>query len=439
MSYFAAIGARYLALAVQFVLVILVTNTLSPADAGVYFATFGVVTTLFCLAGAGVPDGLVRTLGDKIAAGQKHALRRSCWVSLIFSASITAVMCVAGASILVGFGGTLGADAAFVALAAGWLFVYGLMFIVAQALVALRAPALGSFFFYSAINLCILCSSVPYLTLSQRPALTTLVAITIVAASIACGAGMVALVLQMRKYAPASHDTSSSRSVILLPAFRIGAPIAVSRMLQSMIYWIPVWVAAALLSAADGAVIGAAGRLLIAVTAVIAALRFSVRPTIVAAAAESDWSYIEHIGRRICLLTSSFTLVALVCLWVVGAPVLAILLGPEYGAAWAVLAILMIGALGEAFGGPVDEILKMTGAGTVVLFSLMVTVSLQAILAIALLPFGLNGVATAQALAFCALYAFQVIYLYRVRGILVMPLLPRHNDAAAIDQETTNL
>ncbi|AYE85110.1 lipopolysaccharide biosynthesis protein [Sulfitobacter sp. D7] len=436
MSYIAAIGARYLALAVQFVLVILVTNTLPPAEAGVYFATFGVVTTLFCLAGVGVPDGLVRTLGDQIATGQRYALRRSCWVSLAFGIAVTGAMCVAGSSILLSTGKTLGGDAAFVVLAAVWLFVYGAVFIIAQALVALRAPALGSFFFYSAINLCILCTSIPYLALAQTPNLFTLVQITVFAASVACAAGLVALILQLRKHPAASDHASGMQSPILLPAFKIGAPIAMSRMLQSMIYWIPVWVAAALLSAADGAVIGAAGRLLIAVTAVIAALRFSVRPAIVAAAAEGDWPGIERTGRKICLITTGFTLVALICLWAVGAPVLAALLGPEYGAAWVILAILMIGALGEAFGGPVDEILKMTGAGAVVLFSLIVTVSLQAILATALAPLGLNGVAAAQALAFCSMYAFQVAYLYRARGILVMPLPPRPRGAKAKHQRT---
>ena len=426
MKYIGAISARYLALAVQFILVILVTNTLAPAQAGMYFSAFGIVTTLFCLAGLGIPDGLVRSLGDQIAAGQRDSLRRSCLFSLVFGAISMGAICLAGFSSTIYLGITAGQGTSFVGLVAVWLFVYGMVFVVAQALVALQAPALGSFFFYSATNLCILCTSVPYLTFAQAPQLTTLLKITISAACIACFAGLLTLFSQIRR-ATSTQDMllGTNTPANLSLAFSIGGPIALSRMFQSMLYWIPVWVAAATLSTADSAVIGSSGRLLIAITAAIAALRFSVRPAIVAAAAQNDWLKIERIGRRICIFTTGVTLLAIFALWSTGAAVLGILLGDEYSAAWGILLILLIGALGEAFGGPVDEVLKMTGAGLVVLFGLIVTAGLQTALAFAAVPLGLTGFAGTQAFCFCLMYAAQVAYLYRIRGILIIPLPPR--------------
>ncbi|MCT4372280.1 hypothetical protein CLG85_018945 [Yangia mangrovi] len=409
--YIVAIGARYGALAIQFILVLLVARSLPQAQAGQYFVSFGLVATVFCLAGVGLPDGLVKSVGEDLSRQRADRVHDAIVKSGIISAITALTACALGSLVFL----ATGAQGDYVLLTAVWCFLYGMIFYAAQALVALRSAGLGAFFFYSSTNMYLLMTSVPYLLFWRDPTLTGLMFCTITAATLSL---VTALVFLSRALSPHTGRAKAD----LGPAFRTGSVIAVSRMLQAMIYWIPVWVCGALLGAADASVIATAGRLLIAVSAVIAALRFSVRPVIVAAAAEGDWPAIERTGRKIALFTTLLTLLAMLLMALIGKPVLLFLLGEEYAAAWGVLFVLIFGALGEAFGGPVDEVLKMTGHTTAVLLGLLVTVVLETALAIFLSPHGTLAIATAQATAFCAMYMYQVLYLQRKRGILIMPL-----------------
>lgn len=413
MRYLSAISSRYGALAVQFIIVLLVANRLPQADAGLYFVAFGIVATLFCLVGLGLPDGLVISFGRAISQGRTTAVRDALRRSLLWGGLSALLLFGGGATLAI----SLGNDVSYSVMTALWGMLYGMVFVAAQGLIALRSAALGSFFFYSATNLFFLFTSVPYLLLSAVPTLQGLMGMTLLASTCAASSAIVTLWRKARPYRGTDRAD-------LAPPVRAGAVIAVSRMLQSGIYWVPVWIATLLLGSTEAAVIATAGRLLIAVTAVIAALRFSVRPAIVAAEVEGDWSAIERLGRRISMATTVFTLTAMLGLWLIGKPVLGVLLGADYAAAWGVLMVLLIGALGESFGGPVDEVLKMTGDGQVVLRGLIVTVLLEATLAGLLAGQGIIAIAAAQALAFVGLYAYQVYRLSCLRGIRIMPLPP---------------
>lgn len=414
MRYSLAITARYGGLAVQFALVLLVANTLPPEAAGRYFVAFGLVTTLFCLVGLGLPDGLVIRLGQALAQGQSDVIKDA----------LHQMRCRAVASAVVLFGIGAGAaiwagqDPVYCALTAIWAGLYGMVFVAAQGLVALRAAAMGAFFFYSATNLALSASAVPYLLLSATPTLGGLMAVTIGAAALAACAGHLVLWQRARRFA-------GNRRIDLGPASRAGGLIALSRVLQSMLYWVPVWVTAAMLGSAEAAIIATAGRLLIGVSAAIAALRFSVRPAIVAAAAAHDWSGIEALGRRISLATTVFTLFAIVTLWLFGRPILDHLLGDAYVAAWPVLMILLLGALAEAFGGPVDEILKMTGNSRAVFYCLIVTIAFETVFSVGFAQHGVRAIAMAQVAGFTLLYGCQIVLLWRVRSVVVAPLFPR--------------
>ena len=412
MKYVAAIGSRYLALVVQFGLVMLVINTLPQNEVGIYFATFGLVTTLFCLAGLGLPDGMVKILGGHITRKHLDSIGTTCLRSLGVSAVTTVILCTVGAAVAL----WTGQPPVFVLLAALWLFLYGMVFAVSQALVALRSPGSGSFFFYSSTNIFILGTSVPYLLTFDHPTLIGLLSFTVLAATLSLLSASIALFGTLQNY-PGNAPAEG-----LKPAIQVGFVIALSRMLQSMLYWIPVWVATACLGASEAATIGTGGRLLIAVTAVIAALRFSARPDIVAATTMEDWATIENIGRGICTVAMTFTLLALLVLWTVGQPILAQLFSAEYAVVWPLLMVLIVGALGEAFGGPVDEILKMSGHAHIVFRTLLVIVAAEALLAAILAGQGVVAIAWSQALAFCAMYAFQVLFLHAKRGIWVLPV-----------------
>jgi O-antigen/teichoic acid export membrane protein len=290
-----------------------------------------------------------------------------------------------------------------------------MVFFAAQSLVALRLAGLGAFFFYSSTNIYLMFTAVPYLLFWPDPHINGLILCTITAASLSFITASIFLIRALSPYR--EHEKAK-----LGPTFRTGSIIAISRMLQAMIYWIPVWICGALLGPADASVLATAGRLLVAVSAVIAALRFSVRPMIVSAAAKSDWSTIENSGRRIALFTTLLTLAAMLLMVLIGRPILLLLFGPAYSPVWGVLFILLFGALGEAFGGPVDEVLKMTGHSPAVFFGLIVTIISETVLSIALSSHGIQAIAAAQSAAFCIMYGYQVAYLRYKRKILIMPV-----------------
>ncbi|MCY1707575.1 lipopolysaccharide biosynthesis protein [Pannonibacter sp. SL95] len=411
MQYVAAIASRYGALAIQFLLVLLVTHALPQEMAGQYFVAFGLVATLFCITGLGLPDGLVKTIGDQIADGNLGLIRSALWRTLLVGGLSGVLLFGLGAAVSVIFG----AAPVLAGLTATWCLLYGLVFVVAQCLVALRHSGLGSFFFYSSTNIFYLLTSIPYLLLAQDPQLDRLLSLSLLAATLSLALALGAL-WRLTRQLPQSDEKAELRA-----AFEIGGFIAVSRFLQSALFWIPVWVTTLYLGEAQAAVIGTAGRLLVAVAAVVAALRFSVRPAIVAAAAANDWPAIERTGRKIALFASASTVCAMFGTWLLGQWAIAMLFEPGYAAVWPVLLVLLLGALGETIGGPVDEVLKLTGYGKVVLFGLIATALGETLLAVLLSPFGLLGIASAQAAAFWLMYAFQIFYLNRVRCVLIIP------------------
>ncbi|CAD7026863.1 hypothetical protein RHAB21_01307 [Pseudorhizobium halotolerans] len=411
MQYVAAISARYGALAIQFLLVLLVTDALPQDEAGKYFVAFGLATTLYCLPGLGLPDGLIKTVGLQLSNGSRFSIKTTLWRTISYSF-------ISGAALLAtGFylGIVLGIDPQYALLTTIWCLSFGFLFVVTQCLVSLRRAGLAAFFFYTSTNIFSFFTSIPYLILKADPQLSVLLALNVVAASLSLVFALGALWRHTRRL-PHTSGSAELRSVL-----QAGWFIAVSRFLQSALFWIPVWVATLCLGEAEAAVIGTAGRLVVAVAAVVAALRFSVRPAIVAAAAANDWRAIENTGRKIALFASASTVAAIVGTWFSGQWAIALLFGSDYEAVWPVLMVLLFGSLGETIGGPVDEVLKLTSHGKIVVFGLVATAATEAVLAVLLSPLGLLGIASAQAAAFWLMYSFQIFYLNRVERVLILP------------------
>jgi O-antigen/teichoic acid export membrane protein len=412
MVFITAIGSRYFALAVQFILIILVAQNLPQSDAGIYLAIFGAVSTFFCLAGVGLPDGLVIYVGQEIASAKWSIARTAIRSSFLWSV-LTSII-IFGSICLVAWIMGLPDHLCFYLFI--WTFLYGLTFTAAQGLIAVRKTSLGSFFFYSATNLISVFTTIPYLTLSTAPQIEQLLQISIFAAALSATAATGTVLILTGRYK--GNDKATFRSAI-----GPGVSIAISRLVNAAIYWVPVWVAGLLLTSTDAAIMATAGRLLIGVTAVIAAVRFSVRPSIVAAAQAEDWLGIEAQGQRIALATTTLTLVALAVCLAVGRPVLQIFFPPEYALSWSVLTILLIGALAESAGGVVDEILKMTGHSIFVLIALFSVVVFETILCLAASKFGLLGIASAQSLSFLLYYSLLIGYLFKKKGIIILPII----------------
>ncbi|WP_125076475.1 hypothetical protein [Pseudoxanthomonas sp. SGT-18] len=414
MKFLVPIASRYGAIAIQFVLVTLVARQLDSESAGTYFFIAGLVLTLYFLAGFGLPDGLVAAYPRELGAGRAGAaaslLRRGLCYSLV------SALCL---PFLLGLGVLLAFASDTLALAsAAWLLGYCLIFVSAQALIAMGRVQWGSFVFYSAINFALCATTVPYLLFSPQPDLVTTLAINAVAAA-SVGVVSTALVLALarKQWKNAPRATTPIRST-----WFDGAVMAAGRVIQTAVIWMPVWLSGILLTGTDTAQIGLATRLLGVVGAVLAAVRFSIRPQVSKLAAEGQWKRIEALVQRIALAATLLSVCALVIAAVGGEPVLAYVFGEEYRPANVLLLILLGASIAESLGGPVDEVLKMTGKATLVLRLQLACLLLMAAVGTALAYIGgAAGICAAFTLAFLALYGAQIAVLYRFRRIAALP------------------
>jgi len=410
LTYISAVGFRYFSIGLQFAIVVLITRTLSPAGSGSYFLILGVVSSTYYLAGFGLPDGLVKSIALARASDDEGLVRTL--VEKSWAATAALSLALAGAGSLGAY--FAGLPSAQVAVSAIWWLCYGAIFFCAQCLLAMGRASLGSFFFYPATNIFQIVFLLPFLLLHKDAGLSGVLAVTVISA-LSCAAVAAGFLVWAISRFPRGPG-----SVSLVPAFSLGIVICISRVLQSALYWIPVWMTGALQGAAAAGLIAVASRLAVAVASLMAAIRFTVRPEIVAAAARGDWHEIERKGRAIASVASFAAFAALVGALAVGAPLIALLFGEVYRPAAAILCVLLLGTLGECFGGPVDEVLRMTGRSHIVL-------GLLAIFAVAetVLIAGLGGsplsAAMAQSIALIGMYALLVTYLKAKNSILIVP------------------
>lgn len=416
-----ALASRYGALAVQFLIVVLVARCLAKADAGTYLLVFGAITTTSVFAGFGAPDGLVKAIPELLDRGAPAAAR----AAIARSALITLVSSLLIVGGLMGGALLRGMAPGIAILAALWWLAYAAVFFSGQALVALRRESLGAFVFYALNNLLLLVTTAPYLVFAAHADVAGALQASVIAGALAALTGA-ALVFRATRALG-----SSGPEGLAVETSRLGLTIATARGFQAALYWIPAWAVAAASGPADAAEMGAAGRLLIAATAVIAVFRFTIRGRIVAAGVRGDRPAIERMARGSATIATLSALAALGAVLVAGPFVIGLLFGPSFRGAAAVLAVLLVGAIGESVGGPVDEVLKYQGFPNAVLAGLVVTVAIECLLAWILAPYGALAAAWAQAIAFCGMYAFQILYCRAKLGILILPYLsPRQVRAA---------
>ena len=419
---------RYVAIALQFCVVILVAHRTSIDTAGKYFAIFGFVTVASVGVGFGLPDGLVRYLPALRRSAQPQRVRELLWKGTFASIGISIASGLAGyliASPFVDF------DSTVIVLATTWWFGYALTFLFAQALVALGRPVVGAFVAYSSISIGYMLTLIPFALTTREASLHGLLYAANMGTWLAAFAGC-GLVLyrttdksinQAQPELRAPSDKESDPTVTAMIA--TGFPMMLGRFIQASLPWIPVWVLITLVSAEQAAIYAAASRLVVAVTSVVAALRFSVRPMIVQLDLEERYEEIARLNRRCSLIAAVPPLAGIVFLALIGEQVIPFFLGRDYANVNAVLIVLMLGVLAEAFGGMSDEILKMTGRTKVVLISLVIAVIAQTLLTVILGKHGASVVAFATVAAFAIEYVGQVIWLSTKTPIEILPLRSR--------------
>jgi len=416
MRFIVPILSRYGAIAVQFLIVAMITNSLSMRDTGIYFSIFGLILTTNFASGLGLPDGLVRACPPVAESNNRELV-----VTLLSSGLTIGFASIAGLSLAFGlFSAGMFGHYSLILPVSVWWASYGVTFLMSQTLVAAGYTRLGTFVFYSAINCGLLLVLLPYLALSSTPPLGHVLYVTMAGAAIAAFVSCTFVIVNVARPNRPQYSTE------LRAAWTTGLLIALGRIVQAAIIWSPVWVAGVIVDAPGAALIGLATRLVSAVAAVIAAIRFSIRPDLARDAAAGRWTKIEEIASRIAFWASLLALAAIGGTLLLGKPIITIVFGQTYQEAYVLVALFLLGTLGESIGGPVDEILKMSGrAKTVLTFQIFIVAIGLILQSFAATWFGLPGVAIGYAACLAALYAMQIIYLKKSVGIFVFPRIPR--------------
>lgn len=427
--YIAPMFWRYSGLLIQFVIVLLVAQTVELHVAGQYFSFFGFVTVSYILSGLGIPDALVRVIpllhaqsrssGDTLLSG--FVLSTAINLAVLVCGSLSISLCV-GDSIL---GWLLGL----------WWFAYAQVFLASQILIAVASEPWGLFGAYSAINFGYVVTLVPYLIIMPTHTVKGMILSAVIGATLALVIVMAALIRRVgvlnRKFTDIGefHPSCGTQLVRLVS---MGLPMTSSRLLQGMVPWLPVWFLTFSVDAEMGAVYAASSRLAVVVTAILGSIRFGSRPEIVSLEEEHSWRQLEKLSRRASYMSAVGASIAFVALLVAGKWIVRVLLGAGYDAATPVLMILMAGILAEAFGGLSDEILKMMGKAWVVLATLFASTLIQTVLLALFARHGVEIAAWTSVIAFAIQYGLQVAWLRLYTPVRIWSSLFSQNRAEEI-------
>jgi len=408
------VALRYGSIAIQFVVLAFLARYLTVDDYGRYMLVLGAVWATYTLLGLGASETFVREAPVEIQRGCPDEVASLAGGTLVLALGTAALVALVG-GVFVWLLALDTATTTLVIFILSFVVVNGLVFNVAQMLLGGGFHALGSFFYYPAVNLTLLMSSVPYVVLAKTP--------TFQGVAIATSAGgllmaVAALLLVVYRIRPTWATATQIRQLV-----KVGIRLSIARALAYVGVWMPTFLAGVLLAPVQAGYLGTANRLAFAVGAITAAVRFAVRPAIVRAFDRGDRESIKETCGRLATATFSIACLAIVVSAVAGHSILRIAFGPDLVSAAPLLTILLVGIAFEAFAGPVDEVLKMTGQEIHVSTVLVVGVGSATLALFLLAPLGVSALAWVQ-VGYSAVVFGTMIVIARVKlGIWLHPIL----------------
>lgn len=410
------VGFRYVGIALQFLLLTVLARHLDAHAYGQYLFVLSAVLPTYFLLGLGASETVVRegpvllqTEGGR-AGGELRRLVGAGLVAALGSASLLVAVGAAVLSLPV-------VDAGVTPWFMLTFFVAnGLMFNAAQILLGIGEDRLGAFFFYPALNVTLLGSAVPYMLLARDPSFTGIATVTSVASVVAAA---VALGVVLSRIRPARSTGGQLRHVV-----RVGIRLAAARAFYAAGLWLPTFVAGLLLSPVEAGYLGTAGRLAVAVAAVMAAVRFAVRPSIVRAFHEGDTERIRLLCGSLATISSGLAVIALVLNLVLGRSVVTTVFGSSFAPVAPLLSLLLVGIIAECVAGPVDEVLKMTGHEGRVLVIFTAALPLLVLGLLAGVGGGIEVMAGVQVIYSVVVFGSMIVAVRLALGIWLRPSVP---------------
>lgn len=199
--------------------------------------------------------------------------------------------------------------------------------------------------------------------------------------------------------------------------FAVSIPLLIVGAMQELLNQLEIILLGALASAGDAGLFSAAWRLASLPPFVLMSLIVVSGPLVASAHHRRDAAELHHITSLSARISLAFAVVASLMLLLAGRPLLAIF-GPEFPKAYPALAILLAGAIVNAFTGVVGYLLVLTGrqAQALAIFAGALLVSLG--LNLLLIPrLGIEGAAIASATALSCWNIAMLIYVRRTLGI----------------------
>jgi O-antigen/teichoic acid export membrane protein len=405
---------RYGGIALQFVILMILARHLSLDDYGRYMLVVSAVLPTYPLLGLGASETFVRDAPKYEQQGRSNEV--AALVGATLMAALGMAACVAlVAGVLMWLLPLDPATTTLVAFVVTFFIANGLTFNAAQLLLGGGFQALGSFFFYQAVNLSLLTSSVPYVVFAKTP---TFQGLAVAASSGALLMAAVAILLAVYRIRPAWASVATMRHLV-----RIGIRLSTARALGHAGNYLPTFAAGVVLAPVQAGYLGTASRLAAAVGAITAAVRFAVRPSIVRAFDRQDHDAIKETCGRLATAALAAVSLAFVVSALAGDSLIVFVFGPDLELAAPLLTILLVGVACEAFGGPVDEVLKMTGHDKRVLAVLAVGVTSAALAVFVVAPLGVRAMAWVQVGYSVVVFSTMILMVRRELGMWLHPIL----------------
>jgi O-antigen/teichoic acid export membrane protein len=395
-----AIIFRYLGTVVQFILLAGLAKALEPKEYGIYILCLSVTFSYYYIVGLGASESALVKISELRVQPNAPQLGEIIGSVLLIVGFCTFALLCASAFVLV-FNPLPGNNSIAVAFVCLFLAANGIVFNVAQILIAMGKTNLGSFFFYPAINLSLLLSFLLLLLLGDR------VTFNSIAAFASLGSSLIAAFALTVCWGASKGVRLSFTWGAMVGLVRGGAGITALRILHVASFWVPTVVVGLVQSSEAAGQIGTAGRLSIAVSSVIAAIRFVIRPKIAGLLFEHNLSELAAIARSLAFLTTTLSLLILGLHLVWGKIVIGQFFGANMISITPIVSVLLVSVCAEAVFGPVDEILKINGNQRAVAWTYFCGVLT--------FTFGVYFVSNFD-LAWVAL--LQVVYVFGIFGIM---------------------
>lgn len=409
------VALRYGGIVLQFVILMILARRLDPDEYGRYMLVLSTVLPTYFLLGLGVSETFVRDAPALADGTQPNRLNPAVGATLAVAS---------GSAIVVAIGGGLTAllvpldpsTMTMLFFVVAFFIANGLMFNGAQLLLGAGASTLAAFFYYPAVNISLMISAVPYVLLVAHPSFHGVAVVTSVAALMVAAVSIMLVVSRIR---PARFQFST-----VCHQIRVGVRLSAARGLYAVGIWLPTFVAGVALAPAQAGFMGTAGRLAVAVGAVTAAVRFAIRPAIVRASQTQDHAAIKRTCGTLATVTLSIACAAVLVSEIVGSQMISITFGSDFAPAAPLLTILLLGVAIEAFAGPVDEVLKMTGNENAVLgiFCVVLPIAVATLFGVAHL--GVAAMAWVQVAYTLVVFGAMVLVARRRLGIWLHPTVP---------------